>query len=54
MFDLFSDPVKVAQQMEIIFSEYGFAVWETMYALVLEVIFAYVVGLPLGVLLVTG
>ena len=54
MFDLFSDPVKVAQQMEIIFSEYGFAIWETMYALVLEVIFAYVVGLPLGVLLVTG
>lgn len=54
MFNLFSDPVKVAQQMEIIFSEYGFAVWETMYALVLEVIFAYVVGLPLGVLLVTG
>lgn len=54
MFDLFSDPVKVAQQMEIIFSEYGFAIWETMYALVLEVLFAYVVGLPLGVLLVTG
>ena len=54
MFDLFSDRVKVAQQMEFIFSEYGFAVWETMYALVLEVIFAYVVGLPLGVLLVTG
>ena len=54
MFDLFSDPVKVAQQMEIIFSEYGFAIWETMYALILEVIFAYLVGLPLGVLLVTG
>ena len=54
MFDLFSDPVKVAQQMQIIFNEYGFAVWETMYALILEVIFAYVVGLPLGVLLVTG
>ena len=54
MFDLFSDPVKVAQQMEIIFSEYGFAIWETMYALILEVIFAYVVGLPMGVLLVTG
>lgn len=54
MFDLFSDPVKVAQQMEIIFSEYGFATWETLYSLVLEVIFAYVIGLPLGVLLVTG
>lgn len=54
MFDLFSDPVKVAQQLEIILSEYGFAVWETLYPLVLEVIFAYVLGLPLGVLLVAG
>ena len=54
MFDLFSDPVKVAQQMQIIFSEYGFATWETLYSLVLEVVFAYVIGLPLGVLLVTG
>ncbi len=54
MFDLFSDPVKVAQQMEIIFSEYGFATWETLYSLALEVVFAYVIGLPLGVLLVTG
>lgn len=54
MFDLFSDPVKVAQQLEIITSEYGFAVWETLYALALEVVFAYVIGLPAGVLLVTG
>ena len=54
MFDLFSDPVKVAQQLQIIASEYGFAVWETMYSLVLETVFAYVIGLPLGVLLVTG
>ena len=54
MFDLFSDPVKVAQQLEIIASEYGFAVWETLYSLALEVIFAYVIGLPAGVLLVTG
>ena len=54
MFDLFSDPVKVAQQLQIIFSEYGFATWETLYSLVLEVVFAYAIGLPLGVLLVTG
>ena len=54
MFDLFSDPVKVAQQMQIICSEYGFATWETLYSLVLEVVFAYAIGLPLGVLLVTG
>ena len=54
MFDLFSDPVKVAQQLQIIFSEYGFATWETLYSLALEVAFAYVIGLPLGVILVTG
>lgn len=54
MFDLFSDPVKVANQMQIINSEYGFAIWETLYSLALEVLFAYVIGLPLGVLLVTG
>ena len=54
MFDLFSDPVKVANQMQIIYSKYGFAIWETLYSLALEVLFAYVIGLPLGVLLVTG
>ena len=54
MFDLFSDPVKVAQQLEIITSEFGFATWETLYSLFLEVVFAYAIGLPVGVLLVTG
>ena len=54
MFDLFSDPVKVAQQLEIITSEFGFATWETLYSLVLEVLFAYLIGLPVGVMLVTG
>ena len=54
MFDLFSDPVKVAKQLDIIMNEFGFATWETLYSLVLEVVFAYVIGLPLGVLLVTG
>lgn len=54
MFDLFSDPAKVAAQLEIISRQYGFAIWETLYSLALEVLFAYVIGLPLGVLLVTG
>lgn len=54
MFDLFSDSAKVAAQLEIIRSQYGFAIWETLYSLALEVVFAYVIGLPLGVLLVTG
>jgi len=54
MFAIFGDPVKMAQQMEVIVNNYGFAVWETLYSLVLEVLFAYCIGLPLGVLLVTG
>ena len=54
MFDLFSDPAKVAQQVQIILSEFGFATWETLYSVVLEAVFAYIIGLPLGVLLVTG
>lgn len=54
MFDLFSDPAKVAQQLQIILSEFPFATWETLYSLALEVVFAYAIGLPLGVLLVTG
>ena len=54
MFDIFTDSVKMAHQMEVIINNYGFAIWETLYALALEVLFAYVVGLPLGVLLVTG
>ena len=54
MFDLFSDPEKVAQQLLILQNGYLFAVWETLYSLALQVLFAYVIGLPLGVLLVTG
>ena len=54
MFDLFSDPVKVAEQVKLIVSQFPFATWETLYSLALEVVFAYLIGLPLGVLLVTG
>ena len=49
----FSDP-GVVQQFDIIKSEFAFATWETLYALLFQVIFSYVIGLPLGVLLVTG
>lgn len=47
------DP-KILPQLEIIDSVYLFAIWETVYSLVLQVIFSYAIGLPLGVLLVTG
>lgn len=47
------DP-KILPQLEIIDSVYLFAIWETVYSLVLQVIFSYAIGLPLGVLLVTS
>ena len=51
--ELFNNP-DVVQQLEIIKSQFAFATWETIYALFFQVIFSYVIGLPLGVLLVTG
>ena len=51
--DFLSDP-KVLQQFQIIRSVYLQSVWETVYALALQALFAYLIGLPLGVLLVTG
>ena len=32
----------------------AFAIWETLYAPLIATVFAYVIGLPLGILLVTG
>ena len=48
--------VKVAEQLEYLSDvpTLLFAVWETLYAPLTATIFAYVIGLPLGVLLVTG
>lgn len=46
---------KVPQQVDFIFSEHIlFALWETLYATLLGTLFAYIIGLPLGILLVTG
>ena len=43
-------------QLEFLFdpSTLPFAIWETLYAPLLATVFAYVIGLPLGILLVTG
>ena len=48
--------VKVAEQLEYLsdIPNLLFAVWETLYAPLAATVFAYVIGLPLGVLLVTG
>lgn len=47
---------KAAEQIEFLLnpSNISFAVWETLYAPFLAAVFAYVIGLPLGVLLVAG
>ena len=48
--------VKVAEQLEYLsdLPTLLFAVWETLYAPLAATVFAYLIGLPLGVLLVTG
>ena len=47
---------KAAEQVEFLLSPANlpFAVWETLYAPLLAAVFAYLIGLPLGILLVTG
>ena len=48
--------VKAAEQLEYLsdIPNLLFAVWETLYAPLAATVFAYIIGLPLGVLLVTG
>ena len=46
---------KAAEQVEYLMgSTIPFAIWETLYVTVLATVFAYLIGLPLGVILVTG
>ena len=42
------------EALAILKSEFAVAVWETFYVTVLSSLFAFLIGLPLGVLLVTG
>lgn len=51
--DFFSDP-KVILQFQILQRQFLPALWDTLYSLSLQTLFAYLIGLPLGVLLVTG
>ena len=44
----------VSQQLAYLQAGLGSAIWETISSTVLSTFFAYVIGLPLGVLLVTG
>lgn len=51
--NLFS-PETLNEAWQIIQSEFLSAVWETVYVTVLSTLFAIIIGLPLGVLLVVG
>ena len=51
--DFFSDP-KVILQFQILQRQFLPALWDTLYSLSLQTLFAYLIGLPLGVMLVTG
>ena len=44
----------VSQQLAYLQAGLGSAIWETIYSTVLSTFFAYVIGLPLGIILVTG
>ena len=47
---------KAAEQLDFLLNPANipFAIWETLYAPLLATVFAYLIGLPLGILLVTG
>ena len=47
---------KAAEQVEFLLdpANIPFAIWETLYAPLIAAVLAYVIGLPLGILLVTG
>ena len=47
-------PEKVSEAISILINEFPLALWETLYVTVLATLFAIIIGLPLGVLLVTG
>lgn len=44
----------ISEQIPYLLNNLGFAAWETVYSTVVATFFAYVIGLPLGVLLVAG
>ncbi len=54
MFNNLFDPEYVSQAFKILQNEFPLAIWETLYVTVLATFFAIVLGLPLGVILVTG
>ena len=44
----------IGPELDYLSRNLGFVIWETIYTTVLSTVLAYLVGLPLGVLMVTG
>lgn len=53
MGDMFS-PEKLSAALDILKNDIPFAIWETFYVTLVATLFAFVIGLPLGVILVCG
>lgn len=51
--DILSNP-DVQEAIKIVKNEFALAIWETIYVTLISTVFATVLGLPLGVLLVAG
>ena len=47
-------PERLQEALDVLINKFPFALWETLYATILATLFAIVVGLPLGVILVAG
>ena len=48
------EPDKLQEAWHVFLTEFPLGLWETVYVTVLATLFAIVIGLPLGILLVTG
>ena len=53
MKEYFTSPV-FTEAIDILIHDMPFALWETVYITILSSLFAFILGLPLGVILVTG
>lgn len=54
MFDFLTDPALLQEELAILKSSLAMGLWETCYSTVLSTVLAYIIGLPLGVVLVIG
>lgn len=54
MFDAFLSSPEVQETIKIISSEFLSATWDTLYVTVLATLFSFIIGLPLGIILVIG